>query len=103
MESILHLNYANENDVVYCEMRRDIVVFNDTFMQKRCANCLYFHGTMQSGEGVECIYEDSLAPVGEKTITVIEPHEFMSRRLKALASEDERRNKAFVVIDRDGK
>jgi len=68
MTKINHLNYIPDNDQIYCEKARTIVVVDDTHIMHHCDGCPMYNGALQ-GEGIECLYEDPDA--GDEAFVVV--------------------------------
>ncbi len=95
MKNVLHLNYPDLNNQIYCEYLRQVAVLDETHQKNYCAACPLFAGTIQN-QGVECQYEDSTVKDGDM-VTISSPWEFVEKRRKAIPMEDERRSRKFIV------
>ena len=58
-QEFIHQNFFGETGKVFCKKQNKIVDFDSLVKSGICSHCKYFYGSLQ-GDGVECIYEDSI-------------------------------------------
>lgn len=84
MSKINHLNYYAGNLEIYCERLQLTVQADENFARDHCAKCEMFNGHLQ-GDGIECLYEDSLLDGIEMPFVPIRnPREFEALRLREI-------------------
>lgn len=100
MQLVHHLNYYDTDGCVYCERLEQVAEAapsDSDHIERHCAHCPYFAGTLQQGEGIECLYGDSTVKPGETLVVVDSPWEQQEKRRKAHPIEGNLRHRAFVV------
>jgi hypothetical protein len=56
-KKVVHVNIMDDNNEVYCRLRKKVVVLDEEQQRDFCGHCPMFHGSAQ-GRGVECEWED---------------------------------------------
>jgi hypothetical protein len=81
---INHVNFYHNGIQIYCELNQQVVDADQDFFDNNCRSCPMFNGHAQ-GEGIECLYPDSLASEDMiDGVTIYDPGFFQMLRQHAL-------------------
>jgi hypothetical protein len=56
-KNVNHINIMNDENEVYCRLRKKVVELDEIQQRDYCGSCHMFRGSAQ-GRGVECEWED---------------------------------------------
>ena len=98
MPIINHLNYADDDNRIYCRKLNKIAELNDEHVESNCMKCPMFAGSLQ-GQGVECSWNDTREKVQDPHI-VTRP---ASERQELIIEDELNPSRKLVVTDKKNK